>query len=277
MSQEPLVWRDFTRAALGAAYNNAAAIRGSMALLAEMEKKATTFRSRHRELLDLQYGARPRNRIDLFPCGRDRAPLFVFIHGGYWQSREKEMFSHLAAGPMARGMDVAMIGYTLAPDARLTEIVSETHEAIRWLRQQGPAYGVGQDRMVVSGWSAGGHLTAMAMPLEEVDAGLAISGIFDVEPCRHNYLNDKLNLSAAEAAAMSPILHLPERRQPLVVAYGTFELPELQRQSVDYWAAWSSSGGPGELLPLDHHHISILDELASPEGALSAAAERLAR
>ena len=274
-SEEQIVWRSFTKPALDTAYNNAASIPGSSEMLEAWAEKAAAFRAANPALLDLRYGPRPRNRIDLFPCGRDRAPLLVFIHGGYWQSREKEVFSHMAAGPMARGLDVAMIGYTLAPDATLTGIVAETHTAIRWLRREGPGHGVGRDALVVSGWSAGGHLTAMAMPLDEVDAGLAISGIFDVEPCRHNYLNEKLRLTADEAAAMSPILHLPQRRRPLVVAYGTRELPELQRQSADYWAAWSGSGGPGGLLPLDHHHISILDELAAPEGALARAAEEL--
>jgi arylformamidase len=276
-SEEPTVWRGFTRAALDAAYNNAASIPGSMDMLAAWAERAAAFRAQHPALLDLRYGPRPRNRIDVFRCGIAHAPLFVFIHGGYWQSREKELFSHMAAGPVARGLDVAMVGYTLAPEATLTEIVAETHAAIHWLRREGPQHGIGQDAMVVSGWSAGGHLTAMAMPLDEVDAGLAISGIFDVEPCRHNYLNEKLRLTADEAGAMSPILHLPRHRRPLVVAYGTRELPELQRQSVDYWAAWSRDDGPGKLLPLDHHHISILDELASPDGALAKAAAELAK
>ncbi|HEX2216188.1 MAG TPA: alpha/beta hydrolase [Xanthobacteraceae bacterium] len=275
--QEQIVWRGFTRAELDAAYNNAAAIENSTQLLAEWAERAAAFRARHPELLDLVYGPRPRNRIDLFRCGLEQAPLFVFIHGGYWQSRAKEVFSHMAAGPLARGMDVAMLGYTLAPDATLTEIVAEIHAAIRWLRREGPRHGVGRAQLIVSGWSAGGHLTATAMPLSEVDAGLAISGIFDVEPCRLNYLNEKLKLTTEEAAAMSPIRHLPERKRPLIIAYGKRELPELQRQSCEYWRVWSDAGGPGRLLPLDHHHISILDELASTDGELARAAQSLVR
>ena len=276
MHDTTTVWRGFTRPQLDAAYNNAASIPDAMARLAAWGERSAKFRAAHPKLLDLAYGPRPRNRLDLFRCGAEDSSLFVFIHGGYWQSREKELFSHMAAGPNALGMDVAMIGYTLAPDISLTGIVAETHEALRWLRREGPRHGVGRGRLVVSGWSAGGHLTATAMPRPEVDAGLAISGIFDVEPCRHNYLNEKLKLTAEEAAAMSPLLHLPEKKKPLVVAYGTRELPELQRQSVDYWKAWSDAGGPGELLPLDHHHISILDEFNSAEGELAQAARRLA-
>jgi dipeptidyl aminopeptidase/acylaminoacyl peptidase len=129
---------------------------------------------------------------------------------------------------------------------------------------------------VVSGWSAGGHLTAMALPLDEVDAGLAISGVYDVEPCRLNYLNEKLRMDAAEAAAMSPILHLPRRKTPLVVAYGTQELPEMQRQSQAYHQARIDNGLPSRLLPLDpHNHFSIMDELTAPQGRLTGAANDL--
>jgi acetyl esterase/lipase len=166
-----------------------------------------------------------------------------------------------------------MIGYTLAPDARLTEIVVEIQAALRWLRREGPQHGVGRGRLIVSGWSAGGHLTAMAMGLDEVDAGLAISGVYDVEPCRLGALNDKLRLTADEAAAMSPLHHLPPRAGRLTIAYGTKELPALQRQSRDYAQAWAAAGLPtGGLLPIDgEDHFSIMEALARPDGALVAA------
>ena len=116
------------------------------------------------------------------------------------------------------------------------------------------------------------HLTASAIALDEVDAGLAISGIYDVEPCRLNYLNEKLLLDAAEAAAMSPILHLAKSKTPLTVAYGTAELPELQRQSRDYHQARLDAGLPSRLLPIEgRNHFSIMDELTSPEGKLTGA------
>ena len=133
---------------------------------------------------------------------------------------------------------------------------------------------------MVSGWSAGGHLTASALPLDEVDAGLAISGIYDVEPCRLNYLNEKLKLTADEARAMSPILHLPKdaraRSKPLTVAYGTGEIPELPRQSRDYHQARLAAGLPSTLLPLEpHNHFSIMEELRAPGGWLNGALKNL--
>jgi arylformamidase len=271
-----IVWRGMTRAELDAAYNNSAAVAHSAEKVAAWRERSVQLRAHHDRLLDRRYGERPRNLIDIFSCGKEAAPLFVFIHGGYWQRNEKETFSCMAVGPMAAGFDVALPGYTLAPDATLTDIVAEMRAAVRWLRREGPGYGVARHRLVVGGWSAGGHLAAMTMDIAEVDAGLAISGIFDVEPCRLNYLNDKLRLAPEEASAMSPIQHLPQTSGPLAIAYGTAELPELQRQSCDYSRAREAAGLSGKLLGLEgHDHFSIMEELASPDGKLAAALSAL--
>ena len=264
---EEIVWRGMTRAQLDAAYNNSAAVKNSAEKLADWQRRSEIVRGRQTELLDLGYGPRPRNRIDAFRCGRLQAPLLVYIHGGYWQRNAKEFYACLAEGPLARGIDVALIGYTLAPDATLTEIVAEVRAALRWLRAQGPGLGLATEKLIVSGWSAGGHLTAMTVG--DADAGLAISGIYEIEPCRLNYLNEKLNMTVDEQVALSPIRQLPSRSPPLTIAYGLAELPELQRQSRDYHEARQKAGLPSELMPLaGHDHFSILEELASPTGAL---------
>ena len=271
-----ILWRGMNRAQLDAAYDNSAAVTDSTQRRDGWIARSAEMRANNPELLDLAYGPRERNRVDVFRCGRAHAPLFCFIHGGYWQRNSKEIFSCMMAGPLAQGFDAAMIGYTLCPDVTLTELVAETHAAIRFVRKEGLRRGFGAGRLVVSGWSAGGHLTASALPLDEVDGGLAISGIYDVEPCRLNYLNDKLKLTAADAAAMSPILHLTKRQTPLTVAFGTSELPELQRQSRDYHQVRVAAGLPSTLLPLEpHNHFSIMDELEKPEGRLVAALNSL--
>jgi arylformamidase len=123
-----------TRVQLDAAYNNSAAVANSADKIAEWSERSARLRARQGQLLDLRYGDRPRNRIDVFTCGRAGAPLFVFVHGGYWQRNDKEIFSCMAEGPMADGFDVALPGYTLAPDASLTDIVAEVRAAIRCAR-----------------------------------------------------------------------------------------------------------------------------------------------
>ena len=272
-----IVWNNMTRAELDAAYDNTNAVADSGERREAWIARSDAFRKRHADGLDLAYGPRLRNKIDLFRCGAAKAPLFAFIHGGYWQRNTKETFACMAAGPLANGMDVAFVGYTLCPDATLSEIVGEIAAAVRWLRRDGPRHGVGEGRLVVSGWSAGGHLTATTLAMDEVDAGLAISGIYDVEPCRLNYLNDKLRLTAEEAAQTSPLLHLPKKSAPVVLAYGTGELTELQRQSVAYHDARCAAGLPSELLALAGlNHFSIMDELEKHDGVLARAARALA-
>jgi arylformamidase len=105
-----------------------------------------------------------------------------------------------------------------------------------------------------------------------VRGGLAISGIYDLEPIRLNYLNEKLGLDPREAERNSPLLHLPPMAGELVVAYGTKELPELCRQSIEYAQAWTERGLAGRLLPVDGvDHFTILEALADPQGVLTRA------
>jgi arylformamidase len=175
------------------------------------------------------------------------------------------------------GFNLALVEYTLAPAARLDQIVAEVRAAVAWIIDHAEERGGDPRRVFVAGHSAGGHLTAVAMNDARVAGGVAISGIYDLEPIRLNYLNEKLRLDPAEAARNSPILHLPSRAAPLVVTVGLGELPELIRQSEDYWAAWQRRGHAGRWIPLEgHDHFSILEELARPAGKLLAALKSLA-
>jgi arylformamidase len=274
MSDVP-VWQEFTQDALDAAYNNMAAVPDSGARLADLTTRSAALRARLPGECDLVYGPRTRNRIDIFRCGRKDAPLLVFIHGGWWQRNSKEVFSCMAEGPLACGMDVALVGYTLAPDASLTVIASEIWAALDCLAAREP---VGS--CVLSGWSAGGHLTALSMAHAFVAAGLSISGVFDLEPIRHSYINAKLHLDREEASLLSPALLAPVPK-PLTLAYGSNELPELQRQSRDHAVRPMLDGVPRakaliSLKPLSgHDHFSILEEMARADGALCAEAVAL--
>ncbi|HKQ30364.1 MAG TPA: alpha/beta hydrolase [Burkholderiales bacterium] len=264
------------QAALDAAYNNAAAVPQSGQFLVDWLARSDRFTAEcERKYLDMRYGDAERNRIDFFPAVA-AGPLLVFLHGGYWQLREKERFRFLASGPLAHGIGVAFVGYTLAPEKRLDGIVAEVRAAISWIAAHADEYGADPQQIYVSGWSAGGHLTAMNMTEPSVKGGLAVSGIFDLEPIRLSYLNEKLGLDAAEARRNSPLLNLPAKSAPLTIAYGTAELLELQRQSEDLANAWSRAGLPGRRLSLaGHNHFTILEELASPTGVLTRALRQL--
>lgn len=272
MTPEPFVWRNFTQTALNIAYNNVGACPHAPETLARLSAQSEQTRARFCTVRDAAYGPGERERYDLLSCGAKNAPLLVFIHGGYWIRNHKDMFTAMAEGPLALGFDVGMIGYTLAPDASLTKIVAECESAVRALRKA-----TGAPKLIASGWSAGGHLAARLVEMPEVDAALPISGIFELEPVRLGELNDKIRMSPEEAEKQSPLHRLDRAQKPVVVAYGTAELPELQRQSVDYAAAREAAGLPVELLPLvGKDHFSILAEMTTPEGLLTQALSRMA-
>lgn len=264
------IYRGMERAALDAAYNNGAAVAESENWLARWRALSATVRSGPGARLDIPYGSRPRARFDYFASGAARAPLFMFLHGGYWQRNDKDMFAFLANGPRAHGIDVALVGYTLAPDARLTEIVGEIHLALTILCERSGEFGFDRDRLFVGGWSAGGHLTAMVSDHPAFRGGIPISGIFDLEPIALNYLNEKLNLDRHEIATLSPLRVLSDQTPPLRLFVGSDELPELKRQSETYATAAQRRGLPVALSVVPgRHHYSILDELSRPEGMIT--------
>jgi acetyl esterase/lipase len=275
-----MLYRGMDRAALDAAYNNTAAVGVARReqYVADWTKRSDAIRRMAGARLDLRYGDGDRQRADLFPCGRAAAPTLVYVHGGYWQMNDKEPYAFLGEGILAAGFNLAVIEYTLAPAARLDEIVDEVRRAVAWTIDHAAEFGGDPARVFVSGHSAGGHLTAMAMTDARVAGGIAISGLYDLEPIRLSYLNDKLGLDAEEADRNSPLRHLPTSASPLVVTVGLGELPELIRQSEEFAAAWRERGLSGAYRPVARHdHFSILEELARSDGRLLAELEDLAR
>jgi arylformamidase len=262
-------WRSMSQQDRDLGLNNGVAVPGSADLVADWDKRSAEMRARYSSHLDLRYGPRERNRIDFLKAA-DGGPTLLFIHGGYWQTRAKETFAIFAGGPMAHGINVALIGYTLAPDATLDEIVAEIHAGLDFLAAQLPALGGDPDRIVVSGWSAGGHLTSMALSHRSVKAGMAISGIYDLEPIRHSYLNVKLGLDEAMSRRNSPMMQAQGAAKPLSLVAGGAELPLLRKQTADFAGHRAKYGLPVtyEEIP-GANHFSIMDELVSPAGRIT--------
>lgn len=268
-------WRKLTQEQLDLGFNNTLHVPQTPSIVAEWDRLSTEMRARYPKSLDLRYGPRDRNRID-FLKARDGGPTLVFIHGGYWQTRAKENFTFCAAGPLTHGINVALIGYTLAPDVTLGQIVDEVRTGIDYLVTELPALGGDPNRMIVSGWSAGGHLSSMSLGHPHIKAGLLISGIYDLEPIRHSYLNAKLNLDDETIQRNSPMRNPGGVNKPLVIVAGSGELPLLRKQSADYAAHRASYGLPVlyEEMP-GANHFTMMDELASPSGRLTMLVRRL--
>lgn len=269
-------WRAMDQQQRDAGLNNGLAVANSAEIGASWVKRSEEMKAKHPAHLDLSYGPRERNRFDFLKAS-DGGPTLVLIHGGYWQMRSKDFFTCFAAGPMAHGINVAVVGYTLAPEASLDEIVAELHASVDALVEQAPALGTDARRIVVTGWSAGGHLTATTLTHPAVKGGVAISGIYDLEPIRHSYLNEKLELDEAMSRRNSPILQDGGPAAPLSLVCGGGELPLLRQQTANMAAFRASHGLPvayEEIAGADH--FTVMEQLESPAGRITTLIKQMA-
>lgn len=268
-------WGKISRAARDAAYNNAAACPDGPAYVAALRGESLSFRAAHPAHLDLAFGPTQREAWDLFP-GPPGSDCLVFIHGGYWQRNDREGAAAVMAGAVASGWSAALPGYTLAPDATLTQIVAQMTASLDWLAEHRKAHGI-TGRIVVSGWSAGGHLAAMMLGHPAVSAALPVSGVFELGPLRDTYLNEKLRLTDAEVETLSP-LRLPPVQKPMAIAYGTAELDALVMDSRRLHAHRAAQHCPGVLMPVAGvDHFTIIDALKTPGSPLLRLASDLLR
>lgn len=262
------VYRGFTREDLDIAYDNTHAVLESSAILEGFVVRSEKLAFAFAETMNILYGEAPRESLDYFP-GAPGAPLLVFIHGGYWQMRNKDTFRFLAQGPLALGFHVASIGYTLAPEMPLAGIVGEVRLAVEWLYKNASKFGADTSRIYTSGWSAGAHLAVSVLDMPNVQGALAVSGIYDLEPISRSYLNEALQLLPQDVLQLSP-MRVPCVRKPVAVACGVNELPELRRQSLEFATLRARERIPGSFIELDgKNHFSILEELEKPNGSLT--------
>jgi acetyl esterase/lipase len=270
-----LQWRDLSQAGRDAAYDNNGAVKNSAALVAERNRLSAEYRAAHSAALNIPYGDKDRAKIDLYPSADRKAPCLVFIHGGYWQRNSREFFAMLVEGLAAHGWSVALPGYTLAPEASLTEIVNEIRLSLDFLEKSGSSLGVAGP-VILSGWSAGAQLAALALDHPLVAAGLAISGVYDLAPIRDTSLNVALRLTDEEIEELSP-LKRPVVRKRLDIAYGAAELPALVYDARNFHGLRKAAGAAGDLIAVEGaDHFTILEQLRRRDGALVDVARRLA-
>jgi arylformamidase len=238
------------------AYQNAAFIPGGDAYRARWATEAAAFRETAQAVLDVPYGPGARQRYDLFLPDTTPRGVVVFIHGGYWMAMDRTYFSHLAAGPLARGWAVAMPSYTLAPEARIAEMTLEIQQAIQAItaRLPGP--------VVVTGHSAGGHLAARMGNFGGVVRVVPISPLADLGPLMATAMNETLGLDVEEAALESPA-YLPLKTQAHVWVGG-------QERPAFLWQArvLSESWGCDWTVAVGKHHFDVIDDLCDPGSAL---------
>ncbi|EKV30773.1 Esterase/lipase [Caenispirillum salinarum AK4] len=234
----------------------------------------------------LSYGDSEAETLDLYPAG-EGAPLFVYIHGGYWRLLGREDSGFMAPAFVQAGCAVAALNYGLAPAVTLDEIVRQCRAAVAWLWHKADRFGIDRRRIVVGGSSAGGHLAGMLLapgwhaelgvPEDVVAGGMAASGLFDLEPIRLSEINSWMSLDAETARRNSPLYKVPQGvGTPLVLTVGAHEQGEFKRQTAEFAAAWRAAGNLVHEVPApDRHHFDVVLDLADPASALFEATMRM--
>ena len=194
------------------------------------------------------------------------APLFVFVHGGYWQALSAADSWYLAPGALANGWSYAAIEYTLAPAAPIGQMVQEVADGVRAV-----VAALRPSMVVIAGHSAGAHLAAMvtlvAPAQVAVDRVVLVSGVYDLRPLVHTTVNDPLGLDDAAAAGISPaLLPLAEPGPPTVVVWGDNDTDAFREQG----RAFAQRCGADGFECAGRHHFDIVDDLVDPTTRLGA-------
>jgi arylformamidase len=267
-------------------YDNRARVPEHPQIFARWERETTAYRAAAPGAqLGLSYGPSPRQTIDLFPGeGADaKAPLAMFIHGGWWRTLSPAMFSQMAKGPNARGVTVAVVGYDLAPAVSIATIVEQMRAACLHLWR-------GHNKRILAyGHSAGGHLAAcMAAtdwtslapdaPADLVPAAYAVSGVFDLTPLPRISINADLKLSDETARAASPLYWQVPAGRILDAVVGGIESAEFLRQSKTIAEAWRQGTAHTRYEEIaGANHFTALDPLSDTDSAMTKRVVDMAR
>ena len=280
-----MTWRNMSPEDLERAFNPRVAAGNVDARITAYAAASAASRDRLDCVLDLRYGPGEKETLDIFPAGGPNAPVHLFIHGGYWRAMDKSDYSFIADVFQPAGATTVIINYDLCPDVTLETIVAQTMRAIAWTWRNIAGHGGDPNRLYVSGNSAGGHLTAMALahdwtaeglPADVIRGAIPITGVFDCEPVPDITVNEQVRLDRETARRLSPLRHPPRRPLPVLVAVGGAEPPLWIAMSKDYAALCREHGLECEYMELSgHDHFDVSRAIGDAESPLAQAMLRM--
>ena len=271
-----LVWLDLDQAGLDRAYDQAVWAANRNLVNARRDQAGAAARQRLNPTRH-QYGSVPYEAFDYFACGRTRAPVMIFVHGGAWRAGEAWMCAHLAEPFVASGVNVAILDFVdvVAAGGNLTSMVEQVRAGIAWIVKNAERLGFDTARVYVSGHSSGAHLASCALITDwSEDYGLAddvvkgavlISGMYDLEPVRRSARSDYVRFDDDIVDRLSAVRHLDKIRCPLILAYGGEESPEFQRQTQHFDEVLRANGKNAVAVKCDYvNHFEMLETLHNP-------------
>jgi arylformamidase len=281
----PPVYLDYDQAALDAAYDQAAYAPNREQLIKRRIRDSELARLHVGEPERLAYGPTEIEQVDMYRAERNPAPVFVFIHGGAWRSGRSKDFATPAEMFLAAGAHYVVPDFAWVQDVggSLLVLADQVRRAIACVYDDAAHLGIDRNQIYIGGQSSGAHLAAVALttdwprdfglPADIIKGGMCISGMYDLTPVRLSARNAYVAFDDATVAALSPIRHLDRLHAPVIVAYGTCETPEFQRQNREFAAAVENAGKKVQLLVAEHYnHFELPETLGNPYGLLGRAA-----
>lgn len=264
------LYRDFTQQAqIDAQYGTQQWVTDPAAEARHFIERSAFAREHLRCTLDVPFGPTLDETLDIFPADRPDAPVFVFIHGGYWRANTSKEFSCVALGLQDCGVTTVVINYSLCPKVRIDEITRQARAALAWVVRNIDRHGGDPRRIAVGGHSAGGHLAAMCLqtrwaeeyglPRDPIAAAVLVSDLYDLEPLRYSYLQPPIQLDERTVRQCSPLFAVRPCATPALLTWGDAESDEFARQAASFHAAWSKAGNRSELTAqAGAHHFSAI-------------------
>jgi arylformamidase len=280
----PRVWLDMDQAELDAAYDQSVYAPNLRQIIQRYVTNSEGVRARLGAPQRHAYGATPIEGLDIYTTKRPNAPINIFIHGGAWRVGLAKEYAFAAELFVHAGAHLVLPDHVWVQDAggNLIPLAEQVRRAVAWVYRNAHSFGGNPNRIYVSGHSSGAHLAGVVLttdwpkdfnlPADIIKGGLCCSGMFDLKPVRLSARSRYVKFTDETEQALSSQRHLDKLHAPVIVAYGTLETPEFQRQSRDFTAAVKAAGKRVELLVGEgYNHFEILETLASPYGLLGRA------
>ncbi|HEY4820632.1 MAG TPA: alpha/beta hydrolase, partial [Xanthobacteraceae bacterium] len=218
-------------------------------------------------------------KLDIYRTSRPNAPVFVFIHGGNWQSGAAKDYAFPAEMFVNAGAHYVALDFANIKEAGgdLGVMAAQVRRGIAWVCKNASTFGGDPDRIFIGGHSSGGHLCGVALvtdwqkdfglPDNAVKGGLCMSGMYDMTPVRLSWRRSYVSFTDQMADAVSSQRHIDKLRAPIIVTCGGFETPDFQRQSRDFAAAVKAAGKPVQLIETPNYaHLEMAESLGNPYG-----------
>ena len=280
----PAVWLDMDQAELDAAYDQIKYAPNLPQITSRYASNSVAVRSRLGAPVRAAYGPTSIEGLDIYRTTRARAPINIFLHGGAWRGGLASQYGFPAELFVRNGAHLVVPDFVWVQDAggSLLPMADQARRAVAWVARNAASFGGDADRIYLSGHSSGAHLAGLVLttdwrkdfglPANTVKGGLCCSGLFDLKPVRLSARSSYVRFTDEIEQAMSSQRRLELLNAPLILAYGTLETPEFQRQTRDFAAAVQATGQPVQLLVGEgYNHFEIVETLANPYGLLGRA------